>query len=928
MSFHLVTSPRTEDLAYQLESGVASDHLVLVGSQLMERTLRRRLQQVLKGPAPKIRVLANWLEEQALVWGEGDPGIVLGPKDVELLFDYWLEHHDRSAMTLRYPDMVSALSAWLIQTARGSLDLRAYTASDSEILRVMSAFSSWLETNRYRIRESLPGSSQTTDHPRVWLYQVDVLFPIQFAALNRFRDKLTVLLCAPEDASPAYIDSHLADWGHPSQSHSAQELRAPRMEAFSTPQAEVGAVMERLLDRLSDQSGFQLSDAVVLVSDLASYRPHIEAMSRLYGIPTQCSKSDTLRSNPVLNRFNRLLRLRLNGFQITDIMEVFGDKLISYPGVDVTLIRDIHKDCLKWNRRTLKDADAEHLKSLPAMFGSSKPRQVSQWCHAQLELLRRFQTEAEKEVRTRKKQFVELVNEFGATYQRLGLDPVVNEAAFFRMFDQFLSGKSERVEDKPEALLFTEIHHFPDVHGKLAIVIGLADSLHPGHADHPIHSRFGAELTKCIEAFTPDPYLEARHHLERILRSAADVWLSYPKLIADSKTTPSMLWVDTKSRFTNLHPWPATAGNLWDLTVSLIHSGDPLASLLADIGKQRRSLGELGAYDGVLTSDYAKHLALKRIAKEEVIPMSPSRLEMYAKAPFDFMFRYVLKIEEELRFKEDADVKLKGDLLHEILCKFHKLGLWPDEAHFDECLQQIRIIADSVMDARSFELGAADSPFPNLFRRQVHALLPAILQGEITRLPLLDLTGFRPKFLEWEWKFDRELNGLNIRLNGKIDRVDVASSGNEALMIDYKTGAGKQPSIKDIRNGQAFQMALYWWALKHEGLRPIAAAYWKLPIQKGKVGMDWQEVMLAEENVGPSKKHAVCPLSELDAIVETVVNGHVPAIVEAIRNGHFELPLEKGEYASAYALARRFDEPIQMARKGTVAEEWEDDDAE
>ena len=907
---------------------VRPDDLVLVGSQLMEREVRRRLQTVLKGPAPEIRVLANWLEEQAIVCGEEEPGIVAGPKDLELLLDHWFEKREASGVSLRFPDMIAALGAWLAQAARGTVDVAALAADPSPILRELAAFTEWLRETGFRIRESLPGATDTSAIARIWLYQVDYLYPSQVRALLPLRDKLTVLLCTPEEASPAYVDAQLAVWGPPTQTSGAPAADIPRMQPFPTPQAEVRAVMERLLDAFAAEPDLRLTDFVVLVSDLAEYRAHIESQARLHGVPVQLSQGDSLRSNPILNRFNRLLRLRLNGFMMTDLMEVFGDALIRIPGIGAKDIRAVYQACLQKNRKTLREAEPGVWSAIPAMYGTDKPRPLSAWCEAQLTLLRACSTEADREVRTRKEQFAELIREFASTHTRLRLDPVLNESAFFRLFDQFLGGKRERTEDKPEALLFTEIHHYPDVHGKRAIVIGLADSLHPGKAEHPVLNRFGTELGRWVEGFSPDPFLEARHHLERILRSADEVWLSHPLMINDARTTPSMLWTDLKDRYEDAPAWPEVSGQVWELPKARILSGDEHAALITRIGEERRQVDVMGGYDGILQSDHARRLAVRRLMKDGMLPLSASRLELYARSPIDFFFRHVLDIDPDIRFMDDADVTLKGQVMHEILQKFHAQGVWPDESHIDECLKSIRTIADDVMDSHEHKLGSNESPFPALFRKQVRALLPAILSEETERLPYIGLHDYRPAFLELEWTVDRDVGGLPIRLKGVIDRVDLAPNGVDAFVIDYKTGMGKQPTLGDIRQGSAYQMALYWWALMEQGLRPIGAAYWKLPLQRGKAGMSWQEVMIAAERIEPANRKFIRPMEEIDATVQQVITRNVPENVEWMVAGRFGIPLEKPEYASEYALAQRYDEPVQKARRarGAVVEDADDVD--
>ncbi|MEN9840188.1 MAG: hypothetical protein RL177_1667, partial [Bacteroidota bacterium] len=343
------------------------------------------------------------------------------------------------------------------------------------------------------------------------------------------------------------------------------------------------------------------------------------------------------------------------------------------------------------------------------------------------------------------------------------------------------------------------------------------------------------------------------------------------------------------------------------------------AALIARIGEERRSIPALGIYDGLIHHDYAQRVAWNRLNVDGWLPLSQSRLDLYARSPFDFLMKYVLDIREDLRFRDDADETVKGKVLHEILQVYHQTSNMP------ECVRQIRRIADEVMDTHAFELGASESPFPNLFRRQVHALLPWILQGESDRFKLMDVSRFRPKSLEWKWEF--KLAEEKVRLNGVIDRVDVDPLTDQALIIDYKTGTTAQPKLQDIENGTAFQMALYWWAVRNTGYRPVAAAYWKLPLRQGKSGMEWQEVMLASEVCEPTNKKHVRSVDELDVIVGEVIVDTIPSMIWDMMNGKFPLPLVKEDYPSEYELARRFNRAVQAARGVTHGLE-EADDAE
>src|SRR5207248_7526145 len=63
-----------------------------------------------------------------------------------------------------------------------------------------------------------------------------------------------------------------------------------------------------------------------------------------------------------------------------------------------------------------------------------------------------------------------------------------------------------------------------------------------------------------------------------------------------------------------------------------------------------------------------------------------------------------------------------------------------------------------------------------------------------------------------------------VRLCGKIDRIDRTADGTYAFVIDYKLG--KPRELKAIREGKELQMAVYWLAVEQLlGLTPIGGAY-------------------------------------------------------------------------------------------------------
>ena len=81
--------------------------------------------------------------------------------------------------------------------------------------------------------------------------------------------------------------------------------------------------------------------------------------------------------------------------------------------------------------------------------------------------------------------------------------------------------------------------------------------------------------------------------------------------------------------------------------------------------------------------------------------------------------------------------------------------------------------------------------------------------------------GFKPEYFEMSFgqfknQKDDEVNEMligEVKVRGKIDRVDVKSDENTNKVIDYKL-SGKRPAKKDLENGLSLQLPLYLYASK------------------------------------------------------------------------------------------------------------------
>ena len=75
--------------------------------------------------------------------------------------------------------------------------------------------------------------------------------------------------------------------------------------------------------------------------------------------------------------------------------------------------------------------------------------------------------------------------------------------------------------------------------------------------------------------------------------------------------------------------------------------------------------------------------------------------------------------------------------------------------------------------------------------------------------------------------------GIEVRLGGRIDRVDVAETeaGTFFWIVDYKTGRSANYSSASLKSFQRLQLTLYALAVERvllagQGARPLGLAYW------------------------------------------------------------------------------------------------------
>lgn len=862
----------------------------------MEREWRRRLQTELKGPAPDIRTLGGWLEEQA--WRQADAAsaaTVVSPRERPLLVEEWLRTDGKAwESDWGHPDMVRALADMLASGARAAVPMRSLDGG-VEPVRALRAFEAWFESRGYVWREALPGLPFTPEpdwHPwkRVWVHQVDHLFPAQWRAMDRFLAfwdaqgiPVEILLC---DTGLPYVNRTLERWGvMPERLVADAPARDPLFRDAANPVDEIESVFSAVLDRMQEDPDQSLRDMQVLVGDLSAYRSDIESVAREWAVPVRITQGAPFRSHPVAARWMRMFAWRQRGYRMDDAYAVFADPIIR-PQPDMPDMRALLKAARDINEPLMdrfrpvgeRESDlaylARHIDLLKAIRDRLPGRQdasVADWCRRWIGVMRAAQLRPNEEVRTVTRRMEDILGGLEQTYERLGLSRAVDESTWLRTVDTWMSGFSQRPEDRPDALLVTEIHHMPETHGKTVFVIGMADGTYPRFRENPVLRRYGSGWRRELDAADPDPLEEARHHLARVAASAAGWRLSRPLRVGGGEKAPSLLWTSYAAPHADGRPpWPRPSGAGWKPAPDV-----GVAARIRAMESARRNpdARAAGAYEGLLTPPAAARAWA--LLGDGRLPLSYSRLDLLAASPIDFLFRYVLGLDPGKRFLDDADPRTKGQVLHECLKELFTPGRTAD----------IPTLVDQVMDAHAGALGHEDGPFRGILRHQ----LIRLLSHEAT----VDLGGYAPVWLEHRFEFETDLPAdppVPVRVTGFVDRMD--AQGSVSRLIDYKTYSGNLPTDGKVKAGLSYQMPVYRDAARRAGFEPLHAGYLVLPLQKGPAGRE-EKWIQADEDWTVSA---------------------TPRIAD-IRDGKYPLPLKEPPYGEAFRPIRRLDKTVMAARK-------------
>ncbi|MCZ6701538.1 MAG: PD-(D/E)XK nuclease family protein [Ignavibacteria bacterium] len=308
------------------------------------------------------------------------------------------------------------------------------------------------------------------------------------------------------------------------------------------------------------------------------------------------------------------------------------------------------------------------------------------------------------------------------------------------------------------------------------------------------------------------------------------------------------------------------------------------------------------SYSGILTDDLSEEL------KDELLmyndkQYSVTQLESYAKCPYQYFVERVLHLNTIEEPTEEIEAFELGSLLHLILYKFYtelrNKGIVLQQCNdkdFTDAEKLLFAIASVTTDKLNLNsaltfyekekiLGIGDDKKNSILykflineRSNTDGFIPEYFELKFGKVE--KLSGDNP-FAEEEFKIG------NVKVRGKIDRVDINENEKTIKLVDYKL-SGKKPTQNDLLTGLSLQLPLYLYAAKelinaqlNKDFKPYGSEIYSLKFNKNDFGP--KLIKIGRER-GNEKNNMVPMAEEMINICVESINKFVGKITQGIFN--------------------------------------------
>ena len=338
---------------------------------------------------------------------------------------------------------------------------------------------------------------------------------------------------------------------------------------------------------------------------------------------------------------------------------------------------------------------------------------------------------------------------------------------------------------------------------------------------------------------------------------------------------------------------------------------DSLANINQKIRSEyRRSKEGFDDYSGVI-SDREIIEDIVEIHKEKIY--SSTYLESYSKCPFAFFMKYILDIDEIDIEDEEYNPMDIGSIYHEVLRAYYSKykddieSYVRDEEDFD-IDNTLDYLNNLVLDeARGMQLDIVKQS-SSLILERIYLYLRDYIKSDINRLKT-DSEKSIPMEFEVEFGRSREflldIEERDIKLTGKIDRIDKILDEDKYILIDYKSGSSGIYGIDSMIEGVSLQLPIYM--LSQEEKNIVLAMYGEIKNSK----FTWKIGVIDQTSIITKKNKGAISTQEKDDLMK-ITKENIVNIVSEINKANFSVnPKECSSYC-IYKEICRYDQVLEV----------------
>jgi ATP-dependent helicase/nuclease subunit B len=654
------------------------------------------------------------------------------------------------------------------------------------------------------------------------------------------------------------------------------------------------------------------SDIAVILRRIGEYQEMIRTVFRDFEIPVEIHERERLRDTALARTAASFFRVLLDDWKREDLFNFLKSSYVerNYGHVCSLEIRSLDLGIVGGRERWLKEiGDPLFDKIAGCQEKTQEERPVNEWIRFTRDFLRSFgltKIPFETDEATRRdfatlKRFESLLEEIRRACLPAGRQPSgQNRKMRFETFAREFLGLLEvdlfslHDRDKNRVQVY-DVSLSRQKEYKVVFLAGLLEKFFPAEIrEDPILSDRERRVLGLKERL-PRQALERYFFYLGLTRAREALVLSYPRFdLEGHEALPSFYVDEVKKLFSGelpkrSYPVSQSLPRLEDAVEEREVEAHLIEGLFKRGGareKKARAL-TLGLYNRLLGRPSFQALfprilfdTTAQIRDERIraafLPkggiFNPTSFQTYGGCPYRYFASRVLGLEE---MEEGIDPREVGILLHKVLETYWRERVEKKKKELED-LEKAKAFVTEKLEALLKEkpLSGERKYRVELKVAEMKEWLSRMVKKEIEEgSPLKPLAprhfefgfGFNPKEVDYLRLFDPHREDLKLR--GKIDRIDVDPSGKYAVVIDYKTGGSFKR--QDLEFGRALQLPLYLLAIqKLLKLKPVAGEIYK--IRDAKSSGFYAKEALEEIGVKVRSKN-VLSQKEFDQVIERAV---------------------------------------------------------